>query len=295
MVAECKSLNLEKNMISVVVPAYNEEKSIKNTIVQLEEQLSKKYKYEIIIVNDGSSDSTSKIAKKLKCTVIDHPHNMGYGKSLKSGINNAFYDTIVIIDCDGSYPIRQIEKLLQRYNLGYDMVVGERTGNTYKESFLKWPLRLLLRFLVEWTTGRSIPDINSGFRVFSKKTSSLYFDKLCNTFSFTTSLTLAYMLTGLFVQYVKIDYDKRVGKTHVKLWKDSFRTLQFIIQAIVYYNPLKLFLLITIFCFVLSLIFLALNFAISSVYMNYSLLMLSVGIINFGLGLIADLIRQTNL
>ena len=88
---------------------------------------------------------------------------------MKTGILNAKFDKVVIIDADGTYPSGKIIDILDLFEKGFDMVVGERTGKNYKESPLKWPMRLLLRFLVEWTTGRKIPDINSGLRVFFKK------------------------------------------------------------------------------------------------------------------------------
>ena len=282
-------------MITVIVPSFNEEASIKNTIESIHSNLKNKEEFEIILVNDGSTDKTLEIGKKLKCKIISHPHNLGYGKALKTGIINAKFDIIVIVDCDGSYPIDQLGNLISEFKMGYDMVVAARTGNTYKESFLKWPLRLLLRFLVEWTAGRSIPDINSGLRVFSKKDSIKFIDTLCDTFSFTTSLTLAYMLTGKFVKYIKVDYDKRVGKTHVKLWRDSLRTLQFIIQAIVLYHPLKIFLLITIFCFILAICLLMLGLLNSKIFIIPSFILFSTGLLIFGLGLLTDLIRQINI
>ena len=103
------------------------------------------------------------------------------------------------------------------------------------------------------------------------------------------------MLTGRFVKYVEVDYEKRIGKTHVKLWRDSLRTLQFIIQAIVLYNPLKIFLLITIICFMTAILLFVLNFITSLDLIVPSFLLLSTGILNFGIGLISDLIRQTNI
>ena len=95
---------------------------------------------------------------------------------------------------------------------------------------------------MEFTAGRKIPDINSGLRVFRKSKIVPFFDTLCDTFSFTTSLTLAYMMKGKFVKYIPIEYDKRIGETKVKLFKDSSRTLQFIVEAILYYNPIKIFI-----------------------------------------------------
>lgn len=281
-------------MISVVIPAYNECGAIADTVSKVRDVLEKAgLDGEILVVDDGSGDDTCVLARQAGAKVVRHPHNVGYGRSLKSGIEASSNDTIVITDADGTYPIESIPDLVEHFNQGFDMVVGARTGMHYRGSSLKWPMRIFLRFLVEWTTGRSIPDINSGLRVFSRQTVMGYFSHLCDTFSFTTSMTLAYMMTGRFVAYMPISYAERIGKTHVRLWRDSLRTLQFIIQAITYYNPLKIFLLMSLTCVWIS----AFSVLIGLIFRLATGLMMGVAslvaaIILFGLGLLADLLRQ---
>ncbi|MDC0120699.1 glycosyltransferase family 2 protein [Amylibacter sp.] len=282
-------------MVSVIIPAYNESTAIGPTVINVKQVLfdANYENFEIIVVDDGSGDDTAKNAKAAGARVIQHPHNIGYGRALKTGITESKYDTIVITDSDGTYPINEIPSLLHRYIKGFDMVVGARTGNHYRGSAIKWPLRLLLKFLVEWTAGRSIPDINSGLRVFSKKTIISFLPHLCDTFSFTTSLTLAYMMTGRFVGYQNIPYEERIGKSHVKLWSDSFKTLQFIIQAIAYYNPLKLFMLLSIACLLFALISVCIGliFNISTGFvMGVGAIVCSILI--FSMGLLAEILRQ---
>jgi glycosyltransferase involved in cell wall biosynthesis len=282
-------------MISVVIPAFNEGRSIVSTIKKIHEVLESAnlIPCEVIVVDDGSSDDTSDLALQGGATVFRHPHNLGYGAALKTGISNAQYDAVVITDSDGTYPISEIPNLYRRYMQGFDMVVGARQGVVYKGSYIKWPLRILLKFLVEWTAGRKIPDINSGLRIFSKKTITSYFSRLCNTFSFTTSATLAYMMTGRFVTYMPINYSERIGSSHVRLWRDSLRTLQFIVQAVTYYNPLKIFLLLAgISCIgALVSLFIGIFFHIATGFIMAAML-ISCAILIFSLGLLADLLRQ---
>ena len=230
-------------MISVVIPALNEGGAIRRTIEEVRAALSAT-PHEIIVVEDGGNDNTGEQAAAAGATVIRHPHNLGYGASLKTGIRAAQHDTIVITDADGTYPNGDMPKLLAEYRRGFNMVVGARSGDHYRESVVKAPLRVLLKWLVEFTTGRRIPDVNSGLRVFSRAEALPLLDNLSNTFSFTTSITLAYMMTAKFVGYVSISYHSRVGRTKVRLFRDSLRTLQFIVQAILQYNPLKLFILV---------------------------------------------------
>lgn len=282
-------------MISIVIPALNEAGGIAGTIDSLKRALagSPEAGAEILVVDDGSIDETGRIAEEAGATVVRHPHNVGYGQALKSGILAARNDTIVIIDADLTYPADSIPTLVAEFRQGFDMVVGARTGHHYEGSVFKGPLREMLKFLVEFSAGRSIPDANSGLRVFSRRTISGYLPHLCNTFSFTTSLTLAYMLTGRFVTFIPIPYHERVGKTKVRLFKDSLRTLQYIVQAIIYYNPLKLFLLLTLVTILLAIIGF-LTAAITGLNAPYYLGVggLLMSIVVFSLGLLADLLRQ---
>lgn len=282
-------------MISIVIPALNEQAAIVSTIVTIRDTLSKSglIPYEIIVIDDGSSDSTGQLALDSGARVIRHPHNVGYGLSLKDGIRAAQYDTIVISDADGTYPIDAIPRLVAEYQKGFDMVVGARTGKHYRESIIKMPLRNLLKAIVEFTATRKIPDINSGLRVFGRVTAMRYFSHLCNTFSFTTSLTLAYMMNGKFVSYIPIEYMERSGKTKVRLFRDSMRTTQYIIEAATYYNPLKIFALFSFICLFLA----ATSLACALVFQLASLFALGVGaillsLLMLGLGLIAVLLKQ---
>jgi polyisoprenyl-phosphate glycosyltransferase len=282
-------------MISAVVAAFNEDKAIADTVHRIHDVLSAAGlgEFEIVVVDDGSQDTTGALAQAAGARVVRHPHNIGYGRSLKSGIEAARFDTIVITDADATYPIERMPELIAMYRQGYDMVVGARSGRQYQGGPAKSFMRFLLRLLVEWTTGRRIPDINSGLRVFSRNTILGYSKHLCDTFSFTTSATLAYMMTGRFVGYLPIAYGDRIGTTHVRLRRDSLRTLQFIVQAIVYYNPLKIFLLMSLVCLAgaVASILIGIVFHLATGF-TMGVGTLLVAIVIFALGLLADLLRQ---
>jgi glycosyltransferase involved in cell wall biosynthesis len=282
-------------MISVVIPALNEERAIGATVSNISSVLiaANLVPFEIVVVDDGSADGTGRIAAETGARVIRHPQNVGYGRSVKRGIEAASYDMIVICDADGTYPASAIPELVESYKSGFDMAVGQRHGPHYRESALKIPLRAVLRFLVEWTAGRRIPDINSGLRVFSRTVAMQYFPHLCDTFSFTTSMTLAYMMTKRFVSYHKIDYFERTGSSKVRLYRDALRTLQYVVEAIVYYNPFKIFLLFSLTCggaAVIMMIF-------SLYFKTVTGIMLAVGtamvaVVILGIGMLAVLLKQ---
>jgi glycosyltransferase involved in cell wall biosynthesis len=283
-------------MISVVIPAYNEENAIEKTIKEIEKVMKKNKidkNSEIIVVNDGSTDNTGKVAKKSGAVVINNPSNMGYGFSLKRGIKQAKNETIVITDADLTYPFDQVPKMLKKKEEGFDLVVGARTGKYYRQSIFKSILRKMMKLLVEFVSGKKIKDINSGLRIFDKSLVIHYFPRLCDTFSFTTSQTLAYLMNNHFVCYVDIPYNKRMGKSKIRLFRDTLKSLRYITESCIYYNPLKIFTLLSIICIVLSIIgFLFSHFM--DIHAGYILGIggLLVSIVVFSIGLLAVILKQ---
>lgn len=239
--------------ISIIIPAKNEASAIAATIRSAREVFTAAgIAPEIIVVNDGSTDATASNAEAEGAMVINHPENLGYGAALKSGIRQASHDWIAITDADGTYPLDQFPLLLPHVPM-FDMVVGARTGKYYEGGVTKQIARLLFRWLSEFVTGRRIPDINSGMRIFRRDFILSQWDHISSGFSFTTTLTLSMMLNGLFVKYVPISYHARVGKSHVRYWKDTLRSAQLIVQVSLWYNPIKLSLLLSSMALVLSL------------------------------------------
>ncbi|MDT8287036.1 MAG: glycosyltransferase family 2 protein [Elusimicrobiales bacterium] len=233
-------------MISVIVPVYNEEASVEGTIRGLSKTLSPLGEYEIICVNDGSSDGTAGVLARLaggRVKVVEHLENIGYGKALLDGILAASSECIAIIDADSSYPPEALAELMKYYPR-YDMVVGARQGGEYRKGLFKRPARLLFAALVGYATGREIPDVNSGLRIFKRSLVLKFRDSICTGFSFTTTLTLLFFLNHYYVKYVPVEYMKRSGESKVRHFVDTLRAGQIIVQAMVRYNPIKLFLLL---------------------------------------------------
>jgi polyisoprenyl-phosphate glycosyltransferase len=272
--------------VTVVIPAYNEEDAIASVLAQIK---ALPLQSDIIVIDDGSTDRTGEIAAAHGARVIRHPINCGYGRSVKDAILQSPNDIIIVTDADGTYPNEKMPELLTRFYEGFDMVVGARQGPAYRGTFLKMPARIVFKFLVEFTTGRHIPDINSGLRIFRKSTVQRYLPDICDGFSFTTTITLIYLLTSKTVGYMQIPYHKRIGRSKVKIVRDSLRTMQYITEVTATYNPLKLFILISGFLFLLSFAFVihaavAMNlvtFLMSSVFFTGACII-------FALGLIAD-------
>lgn len=227
---------------SIVVPAYNEAGGIGKVLSELL-QLKGGRDFEIIVVNDCSKDDTAKEVAKYPVTLISNVQNSGYGFSLKRGIAAAKYDSIVILDADGTYPVAEIPKLADIYEQGFDMVVGARHGKYYQGTMIKRIARFFFKTLSEFTTGRTIPDINSGLRIFRRDYALRFFHTLSSGFSFTTTITLAFMLNSFSVKYIPVDYFKRKGDSKVRYFRDTLRSTQIIIEAIIFYNPLKIYMI----------------------------------------------------
>ncbi|HEY9858162.1 MAG TPA: glycosyltransferase family 2 protein [Candidatus Obscuribacterales bacterium] len=228
---------------SLILPVYNEEQHVAITLENLHQHFKDAgYDYEIIVVDDGSTDRTGQILKALsEIRLIQHSQNRGYGAALKTGIRHAKYSLIVITDADGTYPNERILELVDLAQQA-DMVVGARIGENVKYSNLrKIPKWFLLHF-AQWITNCRIPDINSGMRVFHKEIAVRFLNILPNTFSFTTTITLAMLTNNYVVQYVPIDYYHRVGKSKIKPIRDTLRFLQLILRTGVYFAPLRIFL-----------------------------------------------------
>ena len=231
---------------SVVVPCFNEEGAIAETVEELKAALSGLSNYEIIIIDDGSSDGTAAILATLSeqtnmVRVVTHPSNRGYGAALKTGIRHARQDLIVITDADGTYPNDRIPELVKACAEN-DMVVGARTGESVEYSKIRKIPKVFLTAWASWIARQPIPDINSGLRVFRKDVAEQFLGILPDTFSFTTTITLAMLTTYRPVAFIPINYKHRVGKSKIKPIRDTIRFLIIILRTGVYFAPLRAFL-----------------------------------------------------
>jgi glycosyltransferase involved in cell wall biosynthesis len=237
---------------SLVIPVYNEEEGILTTLDHLQQAFaSLACAYEIIVVNDGSQDRTQALlTSRADIHLIEHERNKGYGAALKTGIRAAQFPTLVITDADGTYPNEQIPALLALAPTA-DMIVGARTGEKVTYSSLrKIPKWFLVRF-AEWITKQSIPDLNSGLRVMQKPVVEKFLNILPDTFSFTTTITVAMLTNNYRVRFVPIDYYARTGHSKIKPIRDTLRFVQIILRTGVYFAPLRVFMPIAGFFFAL--------------------------------------------
>lgn len=282
------------NMLSVVIPACNEQQSIATVLDKLKATLDDgEQSYEVIVVDDGSTDNTAKIVQqKGVVRLIQHPYNRGYGAALKTGILNASGDTILTIDADGTYQAKDIPKLLQQAD-GYDMIVGARTGKEVKVPLHRKPAKWFLTKLANYLSGANIPDLNSGMRIFKKVNIEKFLAILPSSFSFTTTLTLAYHCNDLLVKYVPIDYYERAGKSKIRPLRDGLNFILLIFRVITYFNPLRVFLPVAFTLMVAAVIVFLCSLLLLDRIMDATVVALFVAAIQIGaLGLLADAIAK---
>jgi len=240
-------------MISIVIPAFNEEDSIGRVIDDIHSTMKAvKDKYEIIVVDDCSIDKTAEIAKSRKVRLFRQPYNMGYGSSIKKGLQNAKGEWIVITDADGTYPVKDIPKLL-KYRNAYDMIVGARTGKIVEIPITRRPAKFILSKLANYLSSNKIPDLNSGLRVFKKDIAMTFFNLFPNRFSFTITITMAFLSNGYAVKFIPINYYKRSGKSNIQK-RDLVRFSTLLVRLIMYFKPLKIFIPASAFIFLVGVI-----------------------------------------
>lgn len=227
--------------VSLVVPAYNEEGAIGAQIERIQAVMGGSgWPYELIVVDDGSTDGTSREARRDAVRLIELPRNRGYGAALKAGIAAARNEWVVILDADGTYPAEAIPAMLERAEQ-YDMVVGARVGENVNIPLARRPAKWFLARLASYLAEQPIPDLNSGLRVLKKPLVEKYEHLLPSGFSFTTTITLALLCNDHSVYYHPIEYHKRVGRSKIRPGH-AYEFLMLILRTVIYFNPLRVFL-----------------------------------------------------
>lgn len=237
-------------MLSVLIPTFNEQHAIEDTVRRVQQACSSKGEaYEILVVDDGSTDRTPDILRSLtfpELRIITHPKNRGYGASMKTGIRKARGDIIATTDADGTYPLEELPNLLKIFReKKADMVVGARTKQGVQIPLIRKPAKWIVGWLANTLVGQRIPDLNSGMRLFRKSLAEEFFHLYPRRFSFTITITLAALTNDYAVEFVPIDYHKRIGKstlsTGVNGCKNFVNFLGLVIRIITYFCPLKFF------------------------------------------------------
>lgn len=235
--------------VTILLPAYNEQEAIGQVLQEVVRAMTAtEIQYEILVVDDGSTDQTAEIAEAFarQCQdcpvrVLRLPENRGAGAARKVGIRRARGDVVVMLDADGSYPADCIPDLL-RYFPHYDQVNGARTSEQGRWPWLRRPAKWIIRKLACYLTGKNIPDLNTGMKAFKRQAMVPWLWVVPDGFSCVTTMTLAFLTNGYAVKYVPIAYRPRIGRSKFHPIRDTAAYVSTVLRMVLYFRPLRVFL-----------------------------------------------------
>jgi len=270
--------------VSVIIPVFNEAQNLGQLLDRLKSvRLSAA---EVIVVDDGSTDASAEIAEKSGARVVRHPYNIGNGAAIKNGIRAARGRLLVLMDGDGQHQPEDIPKLLSGMNR-YHMVVGARAkGSSLR--FHRYAANMIYNAFASYVTRFKVQDLTSGFRVLSRKDALKFIDLLPNTFSYPSTLTLAFLRSGLPVQYVPIQTLYRSGQSKISLIADGIRFFLIITKIATLFSPFRVFLPVSAFFFVSGMVYYLYTYITEGRFTNMAVFLLTTGVIIFMMGLVSE-------
>ena len=273
----------DPSSVSIVIPALNEADAIGGVVSSLRAQAAWR---EILVVDDGSRDSTGEQAARAGALVVRHPYTKGNGAAVKTGIRRAEGQFILILDADGQHAPSDARRLVER--LGeYDLVVGARSAQTQATVGRRIGNALLNR-LASYLTGRDVPDLTSGFRAARREHLREFLHLLPNGFSTPTTTTLAFIKAGYNVTFEPVDARARTGRSKIRFARDGTRFFLILLKVITIFSPLSIFLTISAAMFALGASYGVWTIATQSHVTNSSVLLITFSVVVFLVGLISE-------
>lgn len=273
------------NMLSVVIPARNEATGLQQLLTSLCQLLPN---VEIIVVNDGSTDATLSVCAESQVRVISHPYPKGNGAAIKTGARAARGDVILFMDADGQHQPEDIPALLQKFEEGYDMVVGARQSGSQAGLHRAVANDVFSRF-ASWMVMQPIADLTSGFRVVRAARFRQFLYLLPNGFSYPTTITMSFFRAGYSVAYVPIHSPRRSsGNSHIHPLRDGVRFLLIIIKIGTLFSPQRLFLPVSAGFFVTGLGYYLFTYFTQGRFTNMSALLFISAVFTFLIGIVSE-------
>ncbi|NOY86034.1 MAG: glycosyltransferase family 2 protein [Deltaproteobacteria bacterium] len=279
--------------LSIIIPAYNEEQNLPGLIATIREVMSDRAgTYEIIVVDDASTDDTAEFAEKAGAKVVSHSYNIGNGAAVKTGIRQATGEKIVLMDGDGQHRPEVIPQLLKELD-DYDLVVAARSTGSHAGTH-RLAANTIYNWMASYVTKFKILDLTSGFRATRRKTAQRYLYLLPNTFSYPTTMTMSYLRSGLRLKYVPIDAPPRGkgSRSKIRLFADGTRFFLIITKIATLYSPFRVFLPLSAALFFTGAGYYLYTFLTAHRFSNMSMLLFSSSLIIFMLGLVSEQISQ---
>jgi len=270
--------------ISIILPAKNEAAAIGKTVASIRQYYPDA---EVIVVNDGSTDSTAELAEAAGARVVHHSYSKGNGAAIKTGARAASGEITVFMDADGQHHPSDIPRLLELIEQGHDMAVGARQKGS-QANMGRGLANGLYNRLASWMTGHRVEDLTSGFRAVRTDKFREFLYLLPNGFSYPTTSTMAFFRAGYSVAYVPIHAAKRIGKSHIRLLRDGSRFLLIIFKIGTLFSPLKIFAPVALIMFMLASVWYGYTLFNYGRFTNMSALLYSGAVMVFLMGLISE-------
>jgi glycosyltransferase involved in cell wall biosynthesis len=240
-----------ENMLTIIIPAYNEEKSLLSFLPEVI-TFAGQNDFSVIIVNDGSGDNTRKIAESLATDnsfvrIINHKVNKGYGAAIKTGISLAETPFIVTIDADGQHCPDDILKLYTKLKESdADMIIGSRKGSDVK-SYYRHVGKSIIRNFAKTVMSVPVYDINSGMKLFNTEMARKYSSLCPDSMAFSDFIALVFVNQKHLVLEEPIMIRERIqGKSTIS-YKTAFNTILAVLHVLLLFNPLRFFIPIAVF------------------------------------------------
>lgn len=277
---------ISEKSLSIIIPAYNEAETIGKTIEGLKNATSSlPLNFEIIVVNDASTDNTSDILKNIaNIKIIVQPYNKGYGAALKTGAKAAQSEWLMFFDADGQHRPEYIKEMIPFMD-NFDLISGERIS--YQGPWLRQPGKKLIHLLALYLLNKKIADFNCGLRLIKKNEFLRFSHILPNGFSCSTTSLFAFMKEGLNVKFIPIQIDKRGGGKSMVKPKEFFTYLILVMRLTMLFSPLRFFLPISLILGMTGLVMIITGLIMNNIAKSTILVVLSA-IIIFFFGLLAD-------
>ncbi len=273
--------------VTVLMPAYNEEQSIAATIQKIKDLYPD---FEVLVIDDGSTDNTLRVAMDAGANVWPHPYNIGNGAAIKSGLRIAKGEWVIMMDADGQHAPEDIARLLE-FKDTHDMVVGARSS-TSETSLHRDLANKIYNWFASYVTKFKVEDLTSGFRLVRLATARQFIYLLPNTFSYPSTLTMAYLRSGRSIKYIPIETKYRIGMSKIKLLEDGSRFFLIIAKIATLFSPFRVFLPISFALFIAALLYYGFTFFTQGRFTNMSALLFNSSIIIFMIGLVAEQVSQ---
>jgi glycosyltransferase involved in cell wall biosynthesis len=278
--------------LSIVVPAYNEERGIGPTLEALIASLPKA---EIIVVDDGSKDATAEVVRRLPSVVLlQHPFNRGYGAALKTGMTFARRDLVAWFDADNEHRVEHLIEMTERaLTEKVAAVIAQRrfSGPSPLRNWGKLIIRAIARSL-DFAGGN---DINCGLRVFRRDVILRYIPLLPSSFSASITSTIILLERGYPLAYHPIELNQRIGTSKVKV-VDGFLALMLVMRIIMLFAPMRVFLRFGLLLIAAGILYgTVVALAVGRGFPTFALGLLLAGIVTAFFGLVADQISQLRL